>query len=176
VSDDLATRAGQKNQEGQKPGRSRRGNAEGGFGLRIYKPGQGFYTRVGTAIGAGVLIVAGSYTLYDQITSALSRDSQYFYPTAYGITVGFLALAALAMYWVVGLNRKANDFFIATEGEMKKVNWSTRREVWRSTKVVITLVIIMSILLFAGDLLFMIFFSQIGVLKGVSVLELFGIG
>ena len=44
-------------------------------------------------------------------------------------------------YWVVGVNRKANDFFIATEGEMKKVNWSTRAEVIRSTKVVIVTVV-----------------------------------
>ncbi len=178
MSDEVVTQAGQNKKERQNDaGPSRRGKPESGFGLRIYKPGQGFYTRVGTAVGVGVLILAGGITLFDQLKASLSQDSSYYYAATYGGTVGFLAVMAFAMYWVVGLNRKANDFFIATEGEMKKVSWSTRQEVVRSTKVVITLVVIMSILLFVGDLLFMVFFNQIGVLKtGVGVLKLLGIG
>ena len=54
---------------------------------------------------------------------------------------------------------------IATEGEMKKVNWSTRREVIGSTKVVITITIFLAILLFCIDLVFQALFRAIGVLR-----------
>lgn len=77
----------------------------------------------------------------------------------------------VAVYWVVGLNRKANDFFIATEGEMKKVNWSSRQEVVRSTKVVIVTVFLLSVLLFLADVAFMETFSFIKVLETQSMLR-----
>ncbi len=54
---------------------------------------------------------------------------------------------------------------IATEGEMKKVSWSTRRELLGSTKVVIALTVLMAVLLFVVDLMFQSLFSSIGVLK-----------
>ena len=95
----------------------------------------------------------------------------------YGVAVGFMLAMGVLLYWVVGLNRKANDFFIATEGEMKKVNWSSRQEVVRSTKVVIVTVVLMGVFLFVVDLLFMEFFSSIEVLKTPSMLrKLFGHG
>ena len=54
---------------------------------------------------------------------------------------------------------------IATEGEMKKVSWSTRQEIIGSTKVVIFTTIFLAMLLFLVDLCFMKFFQFIGVLK-----------
>ena len=45
------------------------------------------------------------------------------------------------------------------------VNWSKKQEVIGATKVVILFVILMSIMLFLVDSLFMLFFSEIGVLK-----------
>jgi len=54
---------------------------------------------------------------------------------------------------------------IATEGEMKKVSWSTRRELIGSTKVVIMFTIFLAVLLFFVDLGFQELFSRIGVLK-----------
>ena len=60
------------------------------------------------------------------------------------------------------------DFLIATEGEMKKVNWSTRREIWGSTKVVIVFTLFLAFLLFSVDIVFWSFFSAIDVLKGPS--------
>ena len=58
-----------------------------------------------------------------------------------------------------------SDFMIATEGEMKKVNWSTRREIIGSTKVVILFTVLLALLLFVVDLSFQALFSWIGVLK-----------
>jgi preprotein translocase subunit SecE len=144
-------------------------------GLRIYKPGQGYYTRLGTAIGAGLLIVWGAFFLLDELNALLDPNATYYYPVQYGAAVGLILVLGVVLYWIVGLNRRANEFFIGTEGEMKKVNWSTRQEVVRSTKVVIVTVIIMAFFLFLADVLFMEFFSNIRVLRTPSLLQrLFG--
>jgi preprotein translocase SecE subunit len=142
-----------------------------GSGLRFYKPGQGYYTRLGTAIAAGVLVVWGALFLLDELGGLLDPSAAYYNPVTYGVAVGFILGMGALLYWVVGLNRRANDFFIATEGEMKKVNWSSRREVVRSTKVVIVTVVLMGVFLFVADVLFMEFFSFIRVLKTPSMLQ-----
>jgi len=160
------------------PGASKRtagtGTHIGGGGLRIYKSGQGYYTRVGTAIGAGILVVAGAFYLFGQLGDVIPNTT-YALPIKYGVAVSFILVMGAVIYWVTGLSSKTNDFFIATEGEMKKVSWSSRTEVVRSTKVVILSVILLGTFLFVADLGFMAFFSWIGVLHGWSAFKrLFG--
>ena len=148
-----------------------------GGGIRIYKPGQGYYTRVGTVIGAAVLIIAGGVFLSEQIGNMLDLKASYYNPLRYGVPALFMVVLSALVYWIVGLNRRANDFFIATEGEMKKVNWSTKREVIRSTKVVIATVVLLAALLFVVDICFMLLFSSIKVLNAAPTLRtLFGAG
>lgn len=138
----------------------------GGGGLRIYKPKQGYHTRIWTAVGGSVLIIWGGLALYEQLRSMLDQNAAYYNPVSYGVSALFVVGMGVVLYWLVGLNRRTNDFFIATEGEMKKVSWPTRPEVIRSTKVVIVTMLLMGMILFMADLLFMGFFSLIGVLKG----------
>ena len=139
----------------------------GGGGLRIYKAGQGYYTRVGTAVGAGVLAIWGALFISDQFLNYMDPGWTYALYVRYGVCLAFLGVIGGLVYWVVGLNRTVNDFFIATEGEMKKVSWSSWPDVYRSTQVVIAAVVLLGVFLFVADLLFMEFFSTIGVLKGV---------
>jgi preprotein translocase SecE subunit len=64
------------------------------------------------------------------------------------------------------MNKPANvDFLIATDGEMKKVNWTSRRELIGSTKVVILFMFAIAIILFVLDLLFNTVFYGINVLR-----------
>ena len=56
------------------------------------------------------------------------------------------------------------EFFIATESELKKVNWSSKKELIGSTKVVVTVVLLLAGFLFAVDLFFTWLFSLAGVL------------
>jgi preprotein translocase SecE subunit len=64
------------------------------------------------------------------------------------------------IYWA--LNKPAvADFMIASEGELKKVNWSTRHEVFVSTVVVIVVVMILAALLGTADLAYQLFFTQL---------------
>jgi preprotein translocase SecE subunit len=48
---------------------------------------------------------------------------------------------------------------------MKKVSWSTKREVVGSTKVVILFTVLLAIMLFVVDVIFLLFFSWIQVVK-----------
>ncbi|GAI13948.1 unnamed protein product, partial [marine sediment metagenome] len=53
------------------------------------------------------------------------------------------------------------DFMVAAEGEMKKVSWSSRKEIAVSTFIVIALVILLAIFLGVTDLGFQVFFDRL---------------
>ena len=61
------------------------------------------------------------------------------------------------------------DFLIATEGEMKKVNWSSRKEIRGSTIVVIGLTIIIAVIISVMD-----FLIYAPLLRFMNVLETSG--
>ncbi|MBN1795606.1 MAG: preprotein translocase subunit SecE [Sedimentisphaerales bacterium] len=50
---------------------------------------------------------------------------------------------------------------IESEGEMKKVSWSSRKEIFVSTVVVIVVVVLMALFLGTADLGFSLFFSEV---------------
>jgi preprotein translocase subunit SecE len=71
----------------------------------------------------------------------------------------FVALGLL-IFWLVNKPSVA-DFMVAAEGEMKKVSWSSKKEIAVSTFVVIVVVILMAALLGVTDLSFKLFFSEV---------------
>jgi len=77
-----------------------------------------------------------------------------------------LILGAVVIYLFVAMKRQSVEFLIATDGEMKKVNWSTRKEVQGSTMVVVIASFLLAMLIFAIDYGFGAFFKLIGVLEG----------
>ncbi len=129
-----------------------------------YKAEQGRTTRVGTFVGAGLLVVWGAKFLFDQLT-VYEGDEAWRLLVTRGIPVAFLVVIGGLVWRFIFSHHGASDFLIATEGEMKKVSWSSRREVIGSTKVVILFTVLMAAMLFVVDLLFQTFFSSIGVLK-----------
>ena len=135
--------------------------------LEFYKKGQGYYTRLGTAIGAGVLTVLGCWSLYDKL-SGITTGNIVTTNVKVWIQTGIPAVLFVVLGWLifkaVNVPRYA-DFMIATEGEMKKVSWSTKKEIVTSTKVVIFTVIILAVLLAVVDFGFAKLFAWIGVLK-----------
>lgn len=143
----------------------------GRFFFELYKRTQGTYTRTGTAIGAGVLILAGGNFLYKQL--AFDEGSPWGVWLQIGIPLAVLLVLGLLLWWVVGVKRTSCDFMIATEGEMKKVSWSNRKELFGSTKVVILFTVALAVILFLVDIVFMTFFNAIGVLRGASMREMF---
>jgi preprotein translocase subunit SecE len=134
-------------------------------GLSVYKPGQGYYTRIGTAIGSGILMAGLWNYLYSLMEAWIDPDKPWTLYMQLGIPTVVILLLGILVYWVAGKNPRTCDFMILTEGEMKKVSWSTRKEVIGSTKVVIFTVIAMALMLFFVDVAFAWFFHLIGVLK-----------
>ena len=134
----------------------------------IYKKGQGYWTRMGTAIGAAGLGFMISYLIYDKLPTFVPQTSVHQQQIAHRIslTVALVFLAAYSFWAFRFTNKPSNvDFLIATDSEMKKVNWTTRKELIGSTKVVIWFMLIIALFLFACDLLFGAFFHLIGVLR-----------
>ena len=129
-----------------------------------YKPNQGEWTRNGTFAGCLLLVVWGGYFLWDRL-AVLEGDELWRMLVRVGVPLGFIAGFTALSWWLSYSHSRSSDFMIATEGEMKKVNWSTRGEVIGSTKVVIALVVLMAVLLFSVDLVFQWVFRSIGILK-----------
>jgi preprotein translocase subunit SecE len=115
------------------------------MGLSVYKRGQGKYTRMVSALGGAAIVAIGCLQLYRTLDAA---DVGLWVETM--VPVGLFIALSVLMMWMVN---KANvaDFMISAEGEMKKVNWSTRQEVAVSTVVVISVVIILAVLLGVSD-------------------------
>lgn len=132
--------------------------------FQIYKKGQGYYTRMGTAIGAGVLACGLADFVYDHLNFDPDWTPGIWLKN--GIPFLLLAACGVLIFWIAGANRRSCDFLIATDGEMKKVNWTSRKEIIAATKVVIVVTFITAMLLFLVDYFFMWGFSYIGVLRG----------
>lgn len=79
------------------------------------------------------------------------------------VVVTVLIGAALIVYFVA-MKKGSVDFLIATDGEMRKVNWSTRKDIINSTWVVIGASLLLGVYLFGFDTIFALFFRAIGVL------------
>lgn len=123
--------------------------------LEIYKRRQGKYTRLCSALGAAVIAGLGCLQLYKKLEAAdLTLWVEIMVPA--GIFVALMLL----IFWLINKPSVA-DFMIAAEGEMKKVNWSSRKEVAVSTLVVIVVVVLMAILLGTTDITFNMFFRQL---------------
>ncbi len=110
----------------------------------------------------GGITLVGLLTAHFIWTQAQGNDLRL--QTAYMLVGGFaLIYAAIAFYF---LNKPQNvDFLIATDSEMKKVNWTSRKELFGSTRVVILFMFTVAIMLFVYDQFFWTFFWLIGVLK-----------
>jgi preprotein translocase subunit SecE len=121
----------------------------------IYKKGQGYWTRVGTVAGA---VLIGALTAYnvDQYVPTFLPDSVS-HPTGLKIAAAIAVLFALGyayLCWTL-LNKPANvDFLIATDSEMKKVNWTSRKELVGSTQIVIIFMFLIAFFLFTVDQIF----------------------
>ena len=129
----------------------------------IYKKGQGYWTRQMTTIAGAVLILLGAMWLAQTLQLV-----DWGFPTLYAqATAGVIWTAIFGglLYHFVWRKPRSVDFLVATEGEMKKVNWSTRREVVGSTIVVILLSAVIAMFCQVWDWAFVLFFQSIDVLE-----------
>ncbi|HVT87328.1 MAG TPA: preprotein translocase subunit SecE [Tepidisphaeraceae bacterium] len=130
----------------------------------IYKKGQGYWTRVGTAVGGAMFVALTANFIYTRIPPEIDWLNEH---TAWlnGIVAVFL-VGSIALIWKLMNRPQSTDFLIATDSEMKKVNWTSRAELIGSTKVVILFMFMIAGLLFMLDLYFTRLFYLVGVLAG----------
>ncbi|MDI6449195.1 preprotein translocase subunit SecE [Anaerobaca lacustris] len=122
---------------------------------RIYKSGQGKYTRLCSGFAVAAVVAFGCWRLYQRLGAT---DLNLWVVSL--VPVGVFAGLAGLIYWLLNKPSVA-DFMIAAEGELKKVNWSSRREVAVSTVVVIIVVVFMAALLGTTDLVFQMVFGYL---------------
>jgi preprotein translocase subunit SecE len=123
----------------------------------LFKPMQGWYARLYTALGLGLLAAAGVYKVFGAV-----EDEQPVW------RFGIPTILALVLGWVVF--RIVHfppfaEFLIATEAEMNKVSWTSKDDLYRATTVVLTTVLLMAVYLFVVDWLWLFILRHIGVLQ-----------
>ncbi len=130
------------------------------------------------AMDSGVLLIPSSATVQTaQGLNASADGLRAEVVSAVGITIfepiylqagiaGVIMLAgAIGIYIFVAVRKPAVDFLIATDGEMKKVHWSTRKEIQGSTVVVVVATFLLAAGIFVVDYGFGTFFKLINVLQ-----------
>ncbi len=134
---------------------------QGWFSLATYKRSLGLRVRRLTILG--ILIVGGSglysmifqgvlpdrWTLFvpffDLGTVTVVNEAKFFIPMLLGLATLWIAFRAVNV-------PNFAEFLIATEAEMNKVSWSTRRRLMQDTVVVLLTTLIMTLFLLVVDL------------------------
>ena len=119
----------------------------------IYKRGQGYYTRMYSALMMFVIVAFGCYALYGKL-----RGTNIWVETL--VPAGLCVVLGFLIYWLMNKPNLA-DFLIAAEGEIKKVSWSSRKEIAISTFIVIFVVASMTLMLFTADFVFKYLFMEV---------------
>jgi len=151
---------------------------QGWFSALRYKPMQGQRVRRATMLGLLILLGCGVYVLVQHgtlVTGAADWALQIPFtsraiPLLPDVAITAPLLLAAAAFWfsfrVVNWPTFA-DFLIATEAEVNKVSWPTRRSVVQDTIVVLSTVVLMTLFLFAVDIAWgkLLSWGPIGVLR-----------
>jgi preprotein translocase subunit SecE len=114
------------------------------FRVGVYKRSQGRVARQATFAALAVIVALGawSWSLY---FSGRGAAAQYFVPLC------LLAAGLWASFRVVQMPAFA-DFLISVEGEMNKVSWPSRGELFRASLVVMFVIFFLAAVLFIYDL------------------------
>lgn len=157
----------------RKPSKPAKGKSNGGggafarfvanaFSTKLYKPKQGWNTRLYTGIGLGLVLAFGVWRMHEMLIES-SLAVRFGVPTITAAVFGWL------IFRIVQYPQFA-EFLIATEAEMNKVSWTTKEDLYRSSVVVLATVAVLAIYLYVIDA-FWIF-----LLKGLGVLQFSGGG
>src|SRR3954462_10452638 len=99
------------------------GTIGGGF-FHLYKPGQGYWTRMGTAAGAALLIALLARFIYINLATSprihldtviVNGVEKHLFPTWKIVITGVFVALAAGLTWFYLNKPKVVDFFIATE-------------------------------------------------------------
>lgn len=125
-----------------------------------YKWGQGKDTRLYSAVALTVIAAIGCWRLYDKLQASLDVTQTLGLWLSVTVPLGVFAIVSGLVFWLVNQPTVA-DFMISAEGELKKVSFSSRREIAVSTFVVIIVVFVMAGMLGLADFCFDLFFTNV---------------
>ena len=114
------------------------------FRVGLYKRSQGRYARQITFGALAVIVALGCWSMSEFYSGASAT-------VRYAVPLAVLAAGLWASFRVVQLPSFA-DFLIAVEGEMNKVSWPSRGELFRASVVVMLVIFLLAAILFAYDL------------------------
>jgi len=153
---------------------------QGWFGFDAYKKSQGQRVRRGTMLGILLLAGCGVWTLisHNTLVYNLEEGNLWWVPIPFSggervallkdvrFTVPLL-LAAASLWFAYRLVNFPTfaDFLIATEAELNKVSWTTRKRLWQDTIVVLVTVIMFTVFLFVVDIAWGFLLSKVGVIQ-----------
>ncbi len=127
--------------------------------LQINKPGQGTWTRGLSAAGIAILVIFG-IAFVDSELQGVSGANEYIRG---GIALVIAGIFFAIAWWLLNKPRIV-DFMIATESEMRKVNWPSKKEIKGSTVVVIVGTLLVTLILFIVDFGFATLFTWIKII------------
>ena len=137
------------------------------FRVGLYKRNQGRVARQATFAALAIIVALGAWSLSEYLGGIVSEHPSWNASThnfvRYIIPLLLLAAGVWASFRVVQMPTFA-DFLISVEGEMNKVSWPARSELFRASVVVILVIFFLAALLFGYDVLL----AQ--VMKGVDAL------
>ena len=120
------------------------------FRAGLYKRSQGKVARQVTFAALAVIVTIGAWRLMVWLSSRAgaseSKQIEYLVPLA------VLAAGLWACFRLVQMPKFA-DFLISVEGEMNKVTWPKRDELFRASIVVMLVIFLLAGILFGYDLL-----------------------
>jgi preprotein translocase SecE subunit len=128
--------------------------------IEKYKWGQGKSTRLYSAISMAILAGIGCWRVYQKLTATMDVTTALGLWVTVTVPLGIFALIAGLLYWLVNKPTVA-DFMISAEGELKKVSFSSKREIAVSTFIVVIVVVLTAAMLGAADFCFNLFFADV---------------
>jgi preprotein translocase SecE subunit len=151
----------------------------GWFHATSFKPNQGLRVRRGTLIGLLIVGVCGIITLIQHRSLSAGAWEMVLpftdtgthvrvLPIMFHVEMTLPVLLAVGLVWFCW--RTVNwpafaDFLIATEAEMNKVSWTTRKRLYQDTIVVLVAVVLMTTFLFVVDIIWIKALNFTGVLN-----------
>lgn len=153
---------------------------QGWFSATSYKKAQGLRVRRGTMLGILIMAGCGIWTLavgHQTLVYGIAEGANHWFvripftdwrlmllpDVRFTVPILLTALTLWFTWRVVNWPTFA-DFLIATEAELNKVSWTTRKRLYQDTIVVLTTVVLMTVFLFVVDLTWGFLLSRVGVL------------
>jgi preprotein translocase subunit SecE len=124
----------------------------------LYKPMQGWYARVYTAAGLGLIACAGVWRIHEATLELQWLILRLSMPTIFALIFAWLVFRIIEF-------PPFAEFLIATEAEMNKVSWTSKDDLFRATTVVLSTVLVMAVFLYLVDTLWTFVLRMIGVLQ-----------